>query len=148
MTYQEKKSIVSLIAAVFIFGAFCLYMYPLYPAGEAESGEALRYWGSFVLYLTVFSIAAHLAIGIAFNIVFRITTGEKEPSFADELDRLIDLKAFRNSFFIFILGFLLAMGSLVIDRPLQVMFMILICSGFVSEVTGSLTRLYHYRRGV
>ncbi|WP_284035475.1 hypothetical protein [Neobacillus sp. 114] len=148
MTYQEKKSIVSLISAILIFGTYCLYMYPRQPEGGLESLETFRYWGSFVLILTLLSIVAHIIISILFNIIFRITTGEKEPTFADELDKLIDLKANRNSFFVFILGFLLAMGSLVIFQPSQVMFMILIISGFVSDVTGSVTKLYHYRKGV
>jgi len=148
MTYQEKKSIVSLISVILIFGSYCLYMYPRFPEGGLEATETFRYWGSFVLILILVSIVAHIIISIIFSIVFRITTSEKEPTFADELDKLIDLKATRNSFYAFIAGFLLAMGSLVIDQPSQVMFMILIASGFISEVTGSVTKLYHYRRGV
>ncbi|MBP1967653.1 hypothetical protein [Paenibacillus aceris] len=148
MTYQEKKSIVSLISTIIIFGSYCLYMYPQYPEGGLESMEIFRYWGSFVLILMLVSIVAHIMISIIFNIVFRITTGEKEPTFMDELDKLIDLKATRNSFVVFILGFLLAMASLVIDQPSQVMFMVLVISGFFSDVTGSVTKLYHYRKGV
>jgi hypothetical protein len=148
MTYQEKKSIVSLISAILIFVAYSLYMYPQYPKGGVDTIETFRYWGSFVLILTVVSIIAHILISIIFNIVFRITTKEKEPKFADELDKLIELKAFRNSFFLFVLGFLLAMGSLIFYQPTHVMFIILILSGFISDVTGSLTKLYHYRRGV
>jgi hypothetical protein len=147
MTYQEKKSIVSLISAILIFGSYCLYMYPRFPEGGLES-ETFHFWGSFVLILTLFSIIAHILISIIFNIVFRITTREKEPKFADELDKLIDLKANRNSFFVFIVGFLLAMGSLIIYEPSQKMFIILITSGFISDVTGSITKLYHYRKGV
>ena len=148
MTYQEKKSIVSLISAIFIFGSYCMYMFPKFPDGGLESVETFRFWGSFVLILTLISIVAHIIISIVFNIVFRITTKEKEPKFADELDKLIDLKANRNSFFVFIIGFVLAMGSLIIYQPSQVMFIILIISGFLSDVTGSVTKLYHYRRGV
>ena len=33
MTYQEKKSIVSVISTIFIFVSYCLYMYPRYPEG-------------------------------------------------------------------------------------------------------------------
>jgi hypothetical protein len=148
MAYQEKKSIVSLISTILIFGLYCLYKYLQYPEGGLEPVESFHYWGSFVLVLTLVSIVAHIVISIVFNIVFRITTGEKEPTFADELDKLIDLKAFRNSFLVFVLGFIIAMGSLVIDQPAQVMFMILIASGFISDVTGSVTRLFHYRKGV
>ncbi|SFE82010.1 hypothetical protein SAMN05216378_4189 [Paenibacillus catalpae] len=148
MTYQEKKSITALISTVLIFAAYCLYMYTQYPEEGLGLEEGFRYWGSFVLILMVVSIVAHIVISIIFNIIFRMTTGEKEPAFADELDKLIELKAHRNSFFLFILGFLLAMGSLVTDQPLTVMFVILIASGFLSDVTGSITKLYHYRRGV
>jgi hypothetical protein len=148
MTYQEKKSILSLFSTILIFVFYCLYMYPQYPGGEMDSAESFRYWGSFVLILTLVSIIAHIIISIIFNIVFRITTREREPNFSDELDQLIDLKAFRNAFFVFVIGFLLAMGSLTFYQPLQVMFMILIAAGFVSDLTGSITRLYHYRKGV
>lgn len=148
MTYQEKKSVVSLISVILIFGSFCLYMYPQHPEGGLESIETFRYWGSFVLTLTLISIVAHIIISIIFNIIFRMTTREKEPRFMDELDKLIELKAHRNSFFVFVLGFLLAIGSLVLSQPSQMMFIILIASGFISDVTGSITKLYHYRRGV
>ncbi|RHW43384.1 hypothetical protein D1B31_01605 [Neobacillus notoginsengisoli] len=148
MTYQEKKSIVSLLSTILIFTVYCLYMYPRHPGGRLESVETFHYWGSFVLILTLFSIAAQIIIGILFNIVFRMTTREKEPTFEDELDKLIGLKAFRNSFFVFVIGFLFAMGSLVFFQPSQMMFMILIASGFLADVTGSMTKLHHYRRGV
>ncbi|MFJ7826429.1 hypothetical protein [Psychrobacillus sp. NPDC096623] len=148
MTYQEKKSIVSLFSAIFIFISFCFYMYPLFPEDASESPETLRYWGFFVLCLTVVSIIAHIVISIIFNILFKITTKEKVPTFADELDKLIDLKANRISFFVFILGFITAMGVLMLDQSLPLMFIILIISGFTSDVIGSLSKLYYYRRGV
>ncbi|MCM3635144.1 MULTISPECIES: hypothetical protein [Paenibacillus] len=147
MTYQEKKSIVSMFSSILIFVVYCLYMYPKYPGGELSS-EALRYWGSFVLILTVVTIIAHIIISIIFNIIFRMTTGEKEPTFADELDKLIEMKANRISFFMFIIGFLLAMGTLVMNEQLQTMFIILIIAGFISDVIGSVMKLYYYRKGV
>lgn len=147
MTFQEKKSIVSLFSTVLIFISYCLYMYPKYPEGGPQT-ETLHYWGSFVLILTLVSIIANIIITIIFNIIFRITTNEKEPSFEDELDKLIGLKAFRNSFFVFVIGFLIAMSSLAMEQPLQMMFMTLIASGFISELAGSATKLYHYRKGV
>ena len=148
MTYQEKKSIVSLISTVLIFALYCLYMYPRYPGGGLESPEALRYWGSFVLILVLVSVVANIAISIVFSIIFRITTNEQERYFQEELDKLIDLKAMRNSFFVFMIGFVLAMAALTVELPSQTMFIVLIASGFLAEVTGSVTKLYHYRRGV
>jgi len=148
VTYQEKKSIVSLISVVLIFVPYCLYMYPRHPGGGLESAETLRYWGSFVLILVLVSIVANIVIHIIFSIVFRMTTNEKEPAFQDELDKLIDLKSMRNSFFVFMVGFILAMAALTVELPPETMFIVLIASGFLSEVVGSVTKLYHYRRGV
>ncbi|GMK37782.1 hypothetical protein PCCS19_08360 [Paenibacillus sp. CCS19] len=148
MTYQEKKSIVTLISTILIFIGYCFYMYPKYPEQGTALSEVLHYWGSFVLILMLVSIIAHIMISIVFNIIYRMTTGEKEPGFTDELDRIIELRAHRTSFLLFILGFLCAMGSLVMEQPLYVMFNLLIAAGFLADVSGSVTKLYHYRRGI
>ncbi|MEY8747688.1 hypothetical protein AB9M62_52290 [Bacillales bacterium AN1005] len=100
MTYQEKKSIVSIVSAVIIFVSFSFWMYPQYPIGGVLEDQFLHFWGRFVLLLTLVSIIAHIIISIIFNIIFSVTTKEKQPSFEDELDKLIALKANRNSFFI------------------------------------------------
>jgi len=148
VTYQEKKSIVSLISVVLIFASYCLYMYPRHPGGGLESAETLRYWGLFVLILILVSIAANIVIHIVFSIVHRMTSDEQEPTFADELDKLIDLKSMRNSFLVFMIGFVLAMAALTVELPPQTMFIVMISAGFLSEVANSVTKLYHYRKGV
>lgn len=79
MTYQEKKSIVTLISTILIFIVYCLYKYPAYPQEALDSKVTFHYWGSFVLVLTLVSIAPHIVISIIFNIVFRITTGRRNP---------------------------------------------------------------------
>jgi hypothetical protein len=113
-----------------------------------DTTETLRFWAAAILILIPVSIVAKIIIAIIFNIIYRITTKEVEPSFSDELDKLIDLKATRNSHYVFTLGFLLAMGSLVLDMTPTTMFIILIFSGFLSEMASVFTTLYHYRKGV
>lgn len=148
MSYQEKKSIVSLISTLLIFGFYCMYVFQKYPAGSLDQADTFRFWGSFILILIPVTITAKIIISIVFNIIHRIATNEAEPSFADELDKLIELKATRNSHYVFTFGFLLAMGSLVMDMQPTVMFIILIGSGLVSEIVGVITQLYHHRKGV
>jgi hypothetical protein len=148
MSYQEKKNLVSLIGTTLIFGSYCLYVFQMYQEGSIDPPDSFSFWGAAILILIPVSIAAKIIIQIVFNIIYRITTNEKEPSFADELDKLIELKATRNSHYAFILGFLLSMGSLVMDMSPSVMFIILFISGFVSELVGIFTQLYLYRRGV
>lgn len=148
MSYQEKKNIVSLISTFVIFGSYCLYVYLRYNDAILEGEELFRFWGAVILVLIPVTIVAKIIIEIVFNIVNRITTKEKEPTFADELDKLIELKAMRAGYFVFILGFLLAMGSQVLHMGPAAMFVILILAGFTSEASCVIARLYHYRKGV
>lgn len=148
MSYQEKKNYVSLIGTILILGIYCLYVFQKYPAGSLDSTDIYSFWGTFILILIPVSIVGKIIITIVFNIVYRITTNEVEPTFSDELDKLIELKATKVSHYVFTLGFLLAMGSLVVDMPHSAMFIILILSGFVSEMVGVITQLYLYRKGV
>jgi uncharacterized membrane protein (DUF485 family) len=148
MSYQEKKNVVSLTSTLLIFGIYCLYVFQMSQEGSINAVHSFHFWGAVILILIPVSIAAKIIISIVFNIIYRITTNEKEPSFSDELDKLIELKATRISHYVFILGFLLSMGSQVIDMPPSVMFITLIFSGLASEIVGVITQLYLYRRGV
>lgn len=148
MSYQEKKNIVSLISTFLIFGSYCLYVFGLQREEQFASVNELSFWASVILILIPVSIAAKIVISIVFTIIYRSASGEKEPSFMDELDKLIDLKATRNAHYVFVLGFLLAMGALAADLPPYVMFLTLMSFGFLSEVTAVLTQLYLYRKGV
>ncbi|KGE16882.1 hypothetical protein [Paenibacillus wynnii] len=148
MSYQEKKNIVSLLGSFLVFVLYGLYVFQKNPVGSIDSAYTFSFWGGVILVLIPVSIVAKIIITIVFNMIYRITTNETEPSFSDELDKLIELKATRNSHYVFTLGFLVAMGSLVIDMQPTVMFIILLFSGFVSEMVGGITQLYLYRRGV
>ncbi|QGQ99288.1 hypothetical protein EHS13_32710 [Paenibacillus psychroresistens] len=148
MSYQEKKNVVSLISTTLVFGFYCLYIFQKYQDVGTDYADILHFWGVAILILIPISIVAKIIISIVFNIINRITTNEKEPAFADELDKLIELKATRSSHAVFTLGFVIAMGSLVMDMTPSAMFIIILFSGFISEVVGVITRLYHYRRGV
>jgi hypothetical protein len=148
MSYQEKKNIVSLISTILIFGFYCLYVFQTYQEGRIDSTDSWSFWGSVILILIPVSIVAKIIIHIVFSIINTIATNEKEPSFSDELDKLIGLKATRNSHYVFTIGFVLSMVPLVMDMSPSVMFIILILSGLVSEVVGIITQLYLYRKGV
>lgn len=148
MSYQEKKNIVSLISTVLIFSFYSLYMFQMYQEGSNESTDVFRFWGSFIIILIAVSIVAKIIIYIIFNIIYRITTKEKEPSFSDELDKLIHWKATTISHYVFVVGFVVAMGALIMNVSPNVMFIILVFSGFISDVVGMITQLYLYRKGV
>lgn len=148
MSYHEKRAIVHMISSVLITVAYSLYLFQRYRAGGGEFVNVPHFWGlSFLIFILV-SIVANIIISIVFNIHYRIVAKEEEPSFSDERDKLIELKGARNALYVFSIGVVLSMASLVINMPLYVMFIAIIYSGLVSSVVADITQFYLYRRGL
>lgn len=137
-----------LISATVVFGAYCWIVYLRFQDLNPEGVELFRFWGAVFLILIPVTMVVRMIIEIIFMIINRMATKEEAPSFADELDKIIDLKAMRVSYFVFILGFFLAMGSLTLQMTPTTMFIILLLSGYTSESVGIIWRLYLYRKGV
>lgn len=148
MAYQEKNAIVSICSTLLIFVGYYLYVIQLYPQGEGNSTEQLRYWGLAILLMVPVQILLKIVITIVFNIINRIVANEVEPAFTDELDTLIHLKANRNGFYVFLMVFFAAMGSLVAEMPISYMFHIIFIGLIGSGVIVELSHLVYYRRGV
>lgn len=147
MSYQERRSIVSIISTILICVIYFTNAVQRYPQAGDYSSDMFHYWGTTILLLIVVSIAAKIVIYIVFSILNTIATRESEPKFLDERDKLIELKSSRNSLYVFMVGFLLAMIPLVLNRPPTVMFIVLIAAGILSEMIGDLSQFYFYRRG-
>jgi hypothetical protein len=148
MSSQEKQAIVSLITTLLITPLYSIFMAQRYPHASAYSPEVFRFWGTFLLILIPVSIVANIVIHIVFSIINTIATREEESSLSDERDKLIVLKSQRNAGFVFILGFVIAMGSLAFDQPPTVMFITLIASGMLTSIVTDVSSLYYYRKGV
>jgi len=147
MSYQERRSIVSLISTILICAFYFSDAFQKYPQTGAYSPELFYYWGKTILFLILVSIGAKIVIHIVFSILNTIATKEEEPSFMDERDKLIQLKSMRNSLYIFMVGFLLAMIPLVLNMQPTVMFIILVFAGILSEAVGDISQFFFYRRG-
>ena len=147
MPSQERQTIVSLLTTLLLAAIFFVYVLPRYPAGNPYSAAVFHFWGVAVVILIAVSIVANIAMSIVFSIVYSMATHEKAASFADERDKFIEARAFRNAVYVFTCGFLLAMGSLVLDLPPSVMFIILMGSGYGSGLVANFSQLYLYRKG-
>jgi hypothetical protein len=147
MSFQERRAIVSLISTILITGVYAAYMAQRYPASGDYSIEVFRFWGAFFLILIPVMIVARIIIHIVFSIINTLATHENEPDIADERDKLIELKATRNALYVFSVGVILAMGSLVIDLPPAAMFIFLLGAGIASELVSEVSQFYFYRRG-
>jgi len=148
MSYQEKRAIIFLICNLLSVGLYSLYLFNRYHDTILSTPNDFSFWGkSFLIFIPV-SITVCIIIFIVFSIINKIVTNEDIPVITDELDRLIELKSIRISHWIFILGFLLAMGSQAIGMQPWVMFITLVASGFVASCVAEITKIYLYRKGV
>lgn len=148
MSYQEQKSLVSLISSILIFVVYSWVLIERVAQSKLEEVEMLRFWGMAIIILILISIVVKVVITVLFTIGYRIATKTNEPSFSDELDQLIDLKSLKGSYFIFMVGFGLAMCSVAIYESVSLMFIILLVTGFISEAAGEVRKIYLYRKGV
>lgn len=147
MFYQGKQAIVSLISTILISAGYCMYVFQKY-AAEGGAANEFHFWASAILLFIPVSVVCKIVIYIAFAIINIIATNEKEPSITDELDRLIELKATRNFYHLFMAGFLLAMAALVLGLPPVAMFTILLFSMIAAGVMLDLSQVYFYWRGI
>lgn len=148
MSYQEKRSLVNLISSVLITALYSAFMIQRYPQADAYSREVFYFWGTFFLILIPVSIVARILIYILFSIVNAIATREEDPPIVDEREKLIELRGGQLSRYVFALGVMLAMGSLVVGLPPDAMFIILICAAVVSEIVSETAQFYFYRQGL
>jgi len=147
MGHHEKQSIVSIIGSMLVIGFYSLYVYRNYIQADMELLNDFQFWGKSFLYLIPVAIVVQIVIQILFAIANRIITQEDIPDITDERDKLIELKSIRISHWIFIIGFMLAMGSLAMGMKPYVMFLTLISSGFLASLASEIAKIIFYRRG-
>lgn len=148
MSYQEKKSLVFLISMILIYALYSLYLFQVHQDTILNTPNDLKFWGKAFFALILIIVVASIIIFIIFSIINKIVTNEDIPSFSDERDKLVDLKATKITYHTFSFGFLLAMGSQALDMQPWVMFITLIASCFISTIIGEITKIYLYRKGV
>ncbi len=147
MSYQEWRSLVSLISAILIPVFYAAFRFQSYPNADAYSPDVFRFWGEFFLILVGVSIVARIVIVILFTILHAVVTQQSESDITDERDRLIELRATRFGLYVFGAGFLLSMATLALDMPPTVMFLALLLTGMMSEIVSDAAQLMYYRRG-
>lgn len=148
MDLKERRILVSLIGSVLVLSIYSMLVYYKYIAGNTEVLNDLRFLGKSFLILIPVAIVIQIIIQIVFAIVTKIASDEDIDPIEDERDKLIELKAIKISHYIFLIGFMLAMGCLALGMKPWVMIVVLISSGFVASVVNEILRLYYYRKGV
>lgn len=151
LSAQEKRVIISLISSVVIFAIYYIIIYGMYQDRTFDTmTEEFRFWASVILIFVPVMIVAKILFFILYHIGYAIThEGKEEADWkSDELDKLIDLKA--NKYFgnTFSIGFLVAMGSLILRMEPVVMFNIMLFAMVAGMIAVEASQLWFYRKGV
>jgi uncharacterized membrane protein len=148
MSYQVKQNIVNILSGVLITAYYALIILQRHQEGLFNLKEDFDTWGViFLIYIGV-SIVARIIIQIVFHIINAIATREEEVPVTDERDKLISLKATRNSYYVFSSGFVLAVMSLAIGMPVYGIFIAFVATGLLAEIIDNGSQIYYYRKGI
>ncbi|MBM7542113.1 hypothetical protein [Amphibacillus cookii] len=165
MSYQEKKTIVSILTGLLILTTYCFYAYGKYQSGVVAMDD-LMFWARTMLLFIAISIVATIVIQIVFNILLSIMIAIQEKAsgcesddkeiektietemVTDEMDRLIELKSMRIGFFFAGIGFVIALIAVVLDYSAAVMIQIIFISFHIGSLLEAITQLYFYRKGI
>ncbi len=177
MSYQEKKTIASMVTGIPVLVAYCIYVFLKYRSGGAEVQE-LSFWAISILVFIgigvgiaiVTQIVFHIAIAAGGEIKRQIsleiaksnkqyvpnntdsTTPEEldcsEFENEDEMDKLIGLKTMRIGYIIFGIGFLAGIVMLAVKLPPPYMLHTLFIACGIGSLSEAIAQLYYYRRGI
>ncbi len=165
MSYQEKRTIVSIVTGMIILAAYCIYAYNKLQSGAADPSNN-RFWAGIILAFIGIGIVVQIIIQIVFHILLSVavavkkTIGEERcddkeidkivnsEMVEDEMDRLIGLKSMRISFAIAGIGFLAGLAALLLNYSTAVMLNLLFLSFSIGSLLEGFSQLYYYRRGI
>jgi hypothetical protein len=147
MSIQEKKALINMFSSLLIMGSYIYYIF-IFNGDESMSHvNDLQWWGKTLLIYMPVVIVSKIIIHIVFTIINKVAAKEDDPGFADEFDKLIELKSDRNGNYFFITGFISSMVFIALGYPLYVMFLSIFLGGLVSDVSSELWKFYFYRKG-
>ncbi len=165
MSYQEKKTIASLLTGGTVFVAYCVYAIGKYRSGTVGVDD-LEFWAGAMLKFIAIGVAAAIIVQIVFHIMLSISVAVREKVYdratddaaidkainaemvEDEMDRLIELKSMRVSFALAGIGFVVSLIVLVLGFSPALMLNIMFVSVCVGSLFEGLSQLYFYRRGI
>lgn len=148
MSYQEKQNIVNIFTAFLVTIIFALLVYQRHQQGQFDLTEDFRTWGVVFLIFIGISVVVRIIIQIIFHILNAIATREADVPVVDERDKLIKLKATRNSYYAFTGGFVMSVLGLALGMPVHWIFITFVASGLIAEILDNGSQIYYYRKGI
>lgn len=163
MSYQEKKTIVSLVTGALILISYCIYAFG--KAGIAHLND-LQFWAKTMLIFIGIGIVVMIVIQIVFHILMAISKAVQQKlndhevdeaeiersmknlTVEDEMDQLIELKANRFGYTTIGLGFVAGLISIAFGVSATALLNILFFSFWAGSFLEGLVQIRYYRRGI
>ncbi|RLD48378.1 MAG: hypothetical protein DRI97_18945, partial [Bacteroidetes bacterium] len=137
-----------IVSGVLITAIYSIIILNRHNDGTIDLTNDYSKWGVIFLVFIGVSIVARIIINIIFHILNAIATREQDVPVRDERDKLIELKATRNSYYIFVSGFVVSVISLAIGMPVYVIFIAFVGFGLIAEIIDNASQIYYYRKGI
>ena len=148
MSYQEKQNIVNIFSGLLITAIYAWMVYQRQLQGRFDLTEDFQTWGLIFLIFIGISIVVRIIIQIIFHIINAIATREENVPVEDERDKLVKLKATRNSYYAFTSGFVLSVVGLALGMPVHWIFIAFVGFGLIAEILDNGSQIYYYRKGI
>ncbi len=148
MSFQEKKALATSVSAVIVGIIYYFYTFQSHAMESLNPEVDFKFWAITILLMVPAIIVTNIIVHILFGIAHNIMTKEKPDYSEDEMYRLVELKANRNSHMVFSFGFLLAMVALALGSAPWHLFNIMVMAMLTSSIVTGITHLYFYRKGI
>ncbi len=165
MSYQEKKSVVSILSNLLVLVAYCISAFKRFQSGLLPADD-LRAWAIMMLIFIGITILVNIVIQVIFHVgvsvsvavkkkIQNMDTNEEEIErsigaelIEDEMDKMIRLKSSQAGPIVTGVGFLLGLISLVLSFPPAVMLNLGFIGTFAGPVVEGVVQLVYYRKGM
>jgi hypothetical protein len=165
MSFQEKRTMVTILTTILILGAYCMKAYEQYRLSAMATAD-IKFWAGTTLGFIGVSIVIAVMIQIVFHVLFSVSIAvqkkrqndkceDREIERAvgiematDEMEKLIELKSMRVGFGMVGIGFVLSLVSQILDYGPGVMVNMMFGSFCIGMLLQGITKLYYYRRGI
>jgi uncharacterized membrane protein len=158
MTYNSKRTIVSIISGVILMIAYLAYAF----GNNAPEADDLKGWAIAILVLVGIGVVSQIVIQIIFHILYSIAIAVKERDIGDEqierilsstvtedeMDKLINLKSAHIGYICVGVGFIVALVALAFSQPVVYALHILLGSFLLGSFAEGCVTVYLYERGI
>jgi hypothetical protein len=163
MSYQEKKTIVSLVSGTLLLIAYCIYAFG--KAGMANI-DNLKFWAVTMLIFIGIGVVSMIVIQIVFHILLSIAIAVKKKlndesiddheiersleneMVEDEMAKLIELKANKFGYAFVSVGIIAGIVSIALGAAPFVMMNIVFLSCLFGSLAEGAVQIRYYRKGV